>query len=190
MDIPSIWLRLFPIALRKSLIRDIRRQEKHNGVQITRPFTGARWHNAVFRLENYYSYDLSSFCCARHLKKDYNAVFTNQSPAAIRVCCVLIEMKFRLSRSTVPIAVRKSCTRQYLAIGKFNAYILERLIRPKRWLFCLNNCLNNIIFISTALERRDKQSKLLMEKIFLKLFMKVFLAMLSIRSLSEQVKLV
>ena len=56
-----------------------RRREEHNGVHITRTFTVARRHNAVFRLLNYYSYALSSSWYARHLKKDYDVVFTNQS---------------------------------------------------------------------------------------------------------------
>lgn len=56
-----------------------RRREEHNGVHITRTFTVARRHNAVFRLLNYYSYALSSSWYARHLKKNYDVVFTNQS---------------------------------------------------------------------------------------------------------------
>lgn len=56
-----------------------RRREEHKGVHITRTFTVARRHNAVFRLLNYYSYALSSSWYVRHLKKDYDVVFTNQS---------------------------------------------------------------------------------------------------------------
>lgn len=56
-----------------------RRTEEHNGVHITRTFTIARRHNAVFRLLNYYSYAWSSTRYAKHLKKDYDVVFTNQT---------------------------------------------------------------------------------------------------------------
>lgn len=56
-----------------------RRKEMHNGVNITRTFTIARRHNAVFRLLNYYSYAWSSSHYARHLREDYDVVFTNQT---------------------------------------------------------------------------------------------------------------
>lgn len=56
-----------------------RRTEEHNGVHITRTFTISRRHNAVFRLLNYYSYAWSSTRYAKHLKKDYDVVFTNQT---------------------------------------------------------------------------------------------------------------
>ena len=56
-----------------------RRKEKHNGVHITRVFTIARRHNAVFRLLNYYSFMLSSTWYAKHLKEEYDVVFTNQT---------------------------------------------------------------------------------------------------------------
>lgn len=56
-----------------------RRREVHNGVRITRTFTIARRHNAVFRLLNYYSYAWSSSQYARHLREDYDVVFTNQT---------------------------------------------------------------------------------------------------------------
>lgn len=56
-----------------------RRTEAHNGVKITRTFTIARRHNAVFRLLNYYSYALSSTAYVKGLKEDYDVVFTNQT---------------------------------------------------------------------------------------------------------------
>ncbi|MFR4258402.1 hypothetical protein [Gemmiger formicilis] len=56
-----------------------RRKEVHNGVNITRTFTIARRHNAVFRLLNYYSYAWSSSWYASHLKEEYDVVFTNQT---------------------------------------------------------------------------------------------------------------
>ena len=56
-----------------------RRREQHNGVQITRTFTISRRHNVVFRLLNYYSYAWSSSRYARHLREDYDVVFTNQT---------------------------------------------------------------------------------------------------------------
>lgn len=59
--------------------RGARRQEVHNGVKITRTFTIARRHNAVFRLLNYYSYAWSSSHYAGHLREDYDVVFTNQT---------------------------------------------------------------------------------------------------------------
>lgn len=56
-----------------------RRKEKHNGIHITRVFTIARRHNAVFRLLNYYSFMLSSTWYAKRLKEEYDVVFTNQT---------------------------------------------------------------------------------------------------------------
>lgn len=56
-----------------------RRREIHNGVKITRVFTIARRNNAVFRLFNYYSYMISSSCCAGHIKEEYDVVFANQT---------------------------------------------------------------------------------------------------------------
>ena len=56
-----------------------RRREEHNGVHILRTFTIARRHNAVFRLLNYYSYAISSSCCAKRLREDYDVVFANQT---------------------------------------------------------------------------------------------------------------
>lgn len=56
-----------------------RRREEHNGVQITRTFTIPRRHNAVCRLLNYYSYAWSSSHYAKHLREDYDVVFTNQT---------------------------------------------------------------------------------------------------------------
>lgn len=56
-----------------------RRKEEHNGVQITRTFTIARRHNAIFRVLNYYSYAISSTLYAKSLKEDYDVVFTNQT---------------------------------------------------------------------------------------------------------------
>lgn len=56
-----------------------RRTEEHNGVKITRTFTIARRHNAIFRLLNYYSYALSSTAYVKSLKEDYDVVFTNQT---------------------------------------------------------------------------------------------------------------
>jgi glycosyltransferase involved in cell wall biosynthesis len=56
-----------------------RRSECHNGVNIMRTFTIARRHNAVFRLLNYYSFMASSTLRAKHLKKEYDVVFTNQT---------------------------------------------------------------------------------------------------------------
>ena len=56
-----------------------RRTVVHNGVHIIRTFTIARRHNAVFGLLNYYSYAWSSSRCAKHLHKDYDVVFTNQT---------------------------------------------------------------------------------------------------------------
>lgn len=55
------------------------RREIHNGVNITRVFTIARRHNAIFRLFNYYSYMLSSSFCAGRLKEEYDVVFANQT---------------------------------------------------------------------------------------------------------------
>lgn len=55
------------------------RKQEHNGVQITRTFTIARRHNAVFRLLNYYSYAVSSTFKALLLKEDYDVIFTNQT---------------------------------------------------------------------------------------------------------------
>jgi glycosyltransferase involved in cell wall biosynthesis len=57
----------------------LNRLEEHNGVRITRTFTIARRHNAVFRVLNYYSFALSSSICARYLKEEYDVVFANQS---------------------------------------------------------------------------------------------------------------
>ena len=56
-----------------------RRNEEHNGVHITRVFTIARRHNAVFRLLNYYSFMCSSTLYARCLQEKYDVVFTNQT---------------------------------------------------------------------------------------------------------------
>ena len=55
------------------------RQEEHNGVQITRTWTIARRHNAIFRVLNYYSYAISSTLKALCLKEDYDVVLTNQT---------------------------------------------------------------------------------------------------------------
>ncbi len=55
------------------------RHEEHNGVEITRTFTIARRHNAIFRLLNYYSYALSSSHYARQIQENYDVVFTNQT---------------------------------------------------------------------------------------------------------------
>lgn len=59
------------------------RKQEHNGVQITRTFTIARRHNAVFRLLNYYSYAISSSFYARRLAEEYDVVFTNQTSPAM-----------------------------------------------------------------------------------------------------------
>ena len=59
--------------------RGARRREVHNGVHITRTFTIARRHNAVFRLLNYYSYAWSSSLYARRLPGGYDVVFANQT---------------------------------------------------------------------------------------------------------------
>lgn len=59
--------------------RGRRRSEEHNGVHITRTFTIARRHNAVFRLLNYYSYAWSSSLHAAQLRDDYDVVFANQT---------------------------------------------------------------------------------------------------------------
>lgn len=59
--------------------RGARRRETHNGVGITRTFTIARRHNAVFRLLNYYSYAWSSSLYAAQLQDDYDVVFANQT---------------------------------------------------------------------------------------------------------------
>lgn len=56
-----------------------RRQEVHNGVNITRTFTIPRHHNALFRLLNYYSYAFSSTWRANHLTEKYDVVFANQT---------------------------------------------------------------------------------------------------------------
>lgn len=55
------------------------RKETHNGVSIARVFTIARRHNAVFRLLNYYSFMFSSTWYVKHLSKNYDVVFTNQT---------------------------------------------------------------------------------------------------------------
>lgn len=56
-----------------------RHREIHNGVNITRVFTIARRHNAIFRLFNYYSYMIASSCYAGYIKKEYDVVFANQT---------------------------------------------------------------------------------------------------------------
>ena len=47
-----------------------RRNEEHNGVQITRTFTIPRHHGAVLRLMNYYSYSISSTMYVKRIKED------------------------------------------------------------------------------------------------------------------------
>lgn len=56
-----------------------RRKETRNGVNITRVFTIARRHNALFRLLNYYSYMFSSSWYVSRMKEEYDVVFTNQT---------------------------------------------------------------------------------------------------------------
>lgn len=74
-DVPN-----YPMGITYSEYKNgARRREEHNGVRITRTFTIARRHNAVFRLLNYYSYAWSSSHYARHLREDYDVVFTNQT---------------------------------------------------------------------------------------------------------------
>ena len=55
------------------------REEVRNGVRITRTFTIARRHNALFRLLNYYSYSFSSTAYINTLPGDYDVVFTNET---------------------------------------------------------------------------------------------------------------
>ena len=55
------------------------REQVRGGVRISRTFTVARRHNAVFRLLNYYSYSFSSTRFIKRLPGDYDVVFTNQS---------------------------------------------------------------------------------------------------------------
>lgn len=70
------------------------RKQEHNGVQITRTFTIARRHNAVFRLLNYYSYAVSSTCKALCLKEVYDVVFTNQtSPVMMSTAAIAYARK-------------------------------------------------------------------------------------------------
>lgn len=70
------------------------RKQEHNGVQITRTFTIARRHNAVFRLLNYYSYAVSSTFKALLLKEDYDVIFTNQtSPVMMSTAAIAYAKK-------------------------------------------------------------------------------------------------
>lgn len=56
-----------------------RRREIRNGVNIFRTFTIGRRQNVLFRLLNYLSYAISSSMYIKHLKDDYDAVFSYQT---------------------------------------------------------------------------------------------------------------
>lgn len=55
------------------------RREERNGVEIRRCFTIGRRNDLLFRFLNYYSFALSSRRYVRHLREDYDLVFTQQT---------------------------------------------------------------------------------------------------------------
>lgn len=71
-----------------------RRQER-NGVRITRTFTIGRRKNIVFRILNYFSFAISSTWHAKHLKEEYDIVFTNQtSPVIMSLAAITYAKKW------------------------------------------------------------------------------------------------
>lgn len=80
-DVPN-----YPMGLTYSEYKHhMNRHQEHNGVRITRTFTIARRHNAVFRVLNYYSYAVSSTLKVLMMKEGYDVVFTNQSSPVMMV---------------------------------------------------------------------------------------------------------
>lgn len=55
------------------------REQTENGVRIHRCFTIGRRNNVIFRFLNYFSFAISSKLYLRHLKEEFDVVFTNQS---------------------------------------------------------------------------------------------------------------
>ena len=55
------------------------REQTENGVRIHRCFTIGRRNNVIFRFLNYFSFAISSKLYLRHLKEEFDVVFTNQT---------------------------------------------------------------------------------------------------------------
>lgn len=111
------------------------RHQEHHGVQITRTFTIARRHNAVFRVLNYYSYAISSTLKALMLKEEYDVVFTNQSSPIMMVSAAAAYAKKHHKKTVMycmdlwPASLAAGGVREDSAIYKAFGKISGRLYR-------------------------------------------------------------